>query len=164
MPGHLLNTQAGFWGKLPVRGDFVGRGLPGGFRRRWDAWASAHLARRTDWPQGGLRLRIEGGKRAAAGLVLPSADRIGRPFPLALFLLADALPGVPALEPWCEAALAATAEAEPEALGRALERLPLPDGAPEDGPPLLLWRRGLAPVPADPWGPEQALAAVFSSD
>mgnify|MGYP007084187413 CR=1 FL=1 len=45
--------------------------------------------------------------------------------------LADALPGVPALEPWCEAALAATAETEPEALGQALARLPQPEGTPE---------------------------------
>ncbi|WP_299362916.1 TagF domain-containing protein [uncultured Paracoccus sp.] len=163
MPGCVLNPQVGFWGKLPTRGDFVGRGLPDGFRRQWDGWAAAHLARRGDWPSGGLRLRIQGRARAAAGLVLPSTDAVGRRFPLGLFLLADDLPGPQGLEPWCEAALAIAAEPDPEALARALQDLPLPECPVEDGPPLLLWQRALDPLVADPAAPEPVLAAIFSS-
>ncbi len=162
MPGSVLTPQAGFWGKLPARGDFVGRGLPEPFRRRWDRWAAAHLAGREGWPPGGLRLRIASGGRAAAGLVLPSADAVGRRFPLALFLLADGLPGPEALEPWCEAALQAAATPDPEALWQALAALPAPTGNAE-APPLLLWRRGDAALAADPQAPEPALAAIFSS-
>ncbi|MDF3854716.1 type VI secretion system-associated protein TagF [Paracoccus sp. P2] len=162
MPGSVLSAQAGFWGKLPARGDFVGRGLPEPFRRRWDRWAAAHLARREDWPEGGLRLRIASGGRAAAGLVLPSADAVGRRFPLALFLLADSLPGPEALEPWCEAALQAAAEPDPDALWQALAALPAPAGKAE-APPLLLWQRGHPALAADPEAPGPALAALFSS-
>ncbi|MDK8874863.1 type VI secretion system-associated protein TagF [Paracoccus sp. SSJ] len=170
MPGSVLGPQAGFWGKLPARGDFVGRGLPEPFRRRWDRWAAAHLAGREgwpddwphDWPDGGLRLRIASGGRAAAGLVLPSADAVGRRFPLALFLLDDTLPGPTELEPWCEAALQAAAEPDPDALWQALAVLPTPIGK-ADAPPLLLWRRGHPALEADPAAPEPALAAIFSS-
>ncbi|KRW95731.1 type VI secretion system-associated protein TagF [Paracoccus sp. MKU1] len=163
MPGSVLGPQAGFWGKLPARGDFVGRGLPEPFRRRWDRWAAAHLAGREDWPEGGLRLRIASGGRAAAGLVLPSADAVGRRFPLALFLLADSLPGPEALEPWCEAALQAAAEPDPDALWQALAAL-LPPAGKAEAPPLLLWQRGHPALAADPETPGPALAAIFSSD
>ncbi|HRO15656.1 MAG TPA: TagF domain-containing protein, partial [Paracoccus sp. (in: a-proteobacteria)] len=115
-----------------------------------------------DWPEGGLRLRIGGRARAAAGLVLPSADAVGRRFPLGLFLLADALPRPQALDPWCEAALAVAGRPDPEALAQALAELALPEGRAGHGPPLLLWRRGLDPLPADPAAPEPALAAIFS--
>lgn len=154
--------QAGFWGKLPGCGDFVARGLPDAFRGCWDHWASRHLAGREGWPDGGLRLRIAVPGRVAAGLVLPSRDRIGRRFPLALFLLADALPAPAALEPWCDAALQAAGETAPEALWQALTALPQPMGAAGPDDPLLLWRRGGAAMPTDPGAPGPALARIFS--
>lgn len=162
MPRGLLSPQAGFWGKLPGRGDFVGRGLPDAFRSRWDRWATAHLAGREGWPEGGLRLRIASGGRAAVGLVLPGRDAVGRRFPLALFLLADTLPDPVALEPWCEIALQSAAEADPDALWQALTALPVPAGAIQ-APPLLLWRRGQPALAADAGAPGPALAAIFSS-
>lgn len=164
MPGCVLGPQAGFWGKLPSRGDFIGRGLPDAFRQRWDAWAAAHLAGRGDWPAEGLRLRIAGPGRVAVGLVAPSSDAIGRRYPLGLFLLADTLPGPAALEPWCDAALAASAEPEPDALWQALATLPLPAGDDGTEPPLQLWRRGGPALTADPATPGPQLAAIFSSD
>lgn len=169
MPGGVLTRGltecglTGFWGKLPSHGDFVGRGLPETFRRRWDGWATRYLAGREGWPEGGLRLRIGADGRAAAGLVLPSADAVGRRFPLGLFLIAEALPSPEELEPWCEAALASAAcQTDPDALLQVLEQLPVPAGAEVQGAPsLLLWRRGLTALPADPAAPEAALAAIF---
>ncbi|WP_347265995.1 TagF domain-containing protein [Paracoccus sp. (in: a-proteobacteria)] len=155
-------AEAGFWGKLPGCGDFVTRGLPETFRARWDAWASRHLAGCAPWPEGGLRLRIAGPGRVAAGLVLPSCDRSGRRFPLALFLLAEALPDPPGLEPWCDAALPLAAAGTPEALWQALADLPAPAGDAGQDLPLLLWRRGGAALRADPDDPGPALAQIFS--
>lgn len=161
-----MNPQAGLWGKLPTHGDFVGRGLPDGFRAGWDRWASTYLVPRKGWPAGGLRLRIAVPGRMAAGLVLPSRDAVGRHFPLGLFVLADQLPGPDALEPWCDAARAqAQAGVDPDVLWQALTALPCPQGTPAmQAPPLLLWRQGEAAMAADALAPGPVLARLFSSD
>lgn len=88
-PAHLTT---GFFGKIPATGDFVSRGLPGEFVRQWDRWAARHLAPLiTDgtWPDPiGLRFLLGPGALSPsvpvpmAGITLPSADRIGRRFPL----------------------------------------------------------------------------------
>jgi protein phosphatase/serine/threonine-protein phosphatase Stp1 len=87
----------GVFGKLPAHGDFVRRGLPQSFVGPWDAWLQAGIgvargalgeAFEPSWaatpawrfflPAGAC------GPAAVAGLLLPSADAVGRPFPLTL--------------------------------------------------------------------------------
>jgi len=164
MPGAVLNPLTGFWGKLPSRGDFVGRGLPDPFRQKWDRWVATHLAARRNWPDGGLRLRIAADTCEAVGLLLPSVDAAGRRYPLSLFLIAGNLPGPANLEAWCEAARAAATETDPDRLFLALEALPLPEAQDVAAvPALIFWRRGGEPLAASPDRPEAALDRIFSS-
>jgi type VI secretion system protein ImpM len=93
---------AGWYGKMPAAGDFVARRIPPAFLQAWHAWLPAALE--------GSRQRLAGRWRdeflsmpawrfvfspglvtasAWAGLMLPSVDAVGRPFPLAI---ASALP------------------------------------------------------------------------
>ena len=86
----------GFFGKLPVRGDFVGAGLPRGFTDPWDAWWRQGIARTreaaADWVAAWLeapvwRFRLPRGACGAdpvVGLWMPSVDRVGRYFPLTI--------------------------------------------------------------------------------
>jgi type VI secretion system protein ImpM len=115
-------VAAGFFGKLPARGDFVRTGLPRDFTDPWDAWLSAVMsASRTeagnDWLPAFLeapvwRFLLPAGlcsPRAAIGLMLPSVDRAGRYYPLTFAALTDN-PGIlitPESDIWldcCEAA------------------------------------------------------------
>ena len=161
MPGELLTEEAphaGLFGKLPLAGDFVARGLAPAFRLRWDAWATRHL-RDGPWPEGGLGLRLLSGGRAAVGLAVPSRDAVGRGFPLAGFLVLSAPPSWEAAQAWTEAArapllAAARGALDADALWAALDALPAP-GA-EAPAPLLLWAGGAA-VAADPADPAPAL-------
>lgn len=87
MPGEHLT--AGFFGKLPATGDFVVRNLPSPFVRFWDRWAARHLAGPlAAEPMEELpALRFLLGPETAgpmAGIVMASADRAGRCFPLTL--------------------------------------------------------------------------------
>lgn len=83
------DVTIGFFGKMPATGDFVSRGLAGEFVRAWDPWISTHLVPMQTagvWA-GGTSLRFLLGPAAMgpmAGVILPSADRIGRRFPLTL--------------------------------------------------------------------------------
>jgi type VI secretion system protein ImpM len=152
----------GFSGKLPRAGDFVARGLPPGFVRRWDRWASRHLVPRLGaaWPAGGLRFHLRAPEGPAmTGVALPSADRAGRPFPLTL---AAPAPG-PAAPAWYDALAAAGAAAlDPAALEAALAAFPDPDaGGPPSAAGLLLWTGRGAPAPADPDAPGPALDALL---
>lgn len=97
----LRPEAIGWYGKLPTRGDFVGRGLPRAWLRTWDTWlqhALASAAQRLGAPE--LRTGLLAmppwqwivfpQQRASAvwcGVVAPSTDRVGRVFPL---LLAEA--------------------------------------------------------------------------
>ena len=98
----------GFYGKMPATGDFVTRRLPGDFVRVWDRWLAQHivpLLGTEAWPES-TALRFLAGPTSfgtSAGIVLQSADRIGRRFPLSVVArLSDAaltaLP-VPPVEP-----------------------------------------------------------------
>lgn len=159
MPRGLLTAPfAGFFGKLPTTGDFVARGLPDGFRLKWDPWVARHLAPRLNrrWPEGGLRFRLVSGGRIAAGVILPGADRVGRAFPLSLILIAPVLPDPAGLEGWCDAAGTLDPNLGADALWDALEALPVPEGAGADAP-FLIWARGLPPLPLDPAAPDAAL-------
>ena len=162
----MAEAITGFHGKLPVAGDFLTRGLPVGFAAFWDGWAARHLARRQGWPAGGLRLRLASGGRVAVGVAVPGADRVGRRFPLAAFVIAETLPGPEGLDPWADAALALLRRAQdeghsPEALDGALAALPAPQGdAP--GAAMQLWSPGRPAEACDPADPQAVLDRLFS--
>ncbi len=129
---------AGFYGKLPARGDFVRGALPRDFTDRWDAWLAPAIAgSRERMGEAWLPAFLEApvwrfvlspglcGGRAALGLMLPSVDRAGRYFPLTFAALYSDGPA-PEDDPlWldsCEAAGRAALEqdAGPEQLGAML--------------------------------------------
>ncbi|HEY9028079.1 MAG TPA: type VI secretion system-associated protein TagF [Burkholderiaceae bacterium] len=99
---HLLVPQAVAWyGKLPSRGDFVGRGVPRSWSRPWDDWLQRGLALAAQ-RLGAAALRerlqamppwacvfgpVQAGEPVWCGAVVASSDRVGRIFPL---LLAEA--------------------------------------------------------------------------
>ncbi len=88
---------AGFYGKLPALGDFVGRRLPRDFVTPWDDWLQLSVAASRNqlgdaWLDTYLtsplwRFALSAGvcgETACAGVMMPSVDRVGRYFPLAL--------------------------------------------------------------------------------
>ena len=94
MSGNALNG-AGFFGKLPMRGDFVERRLPSEFVAPWDSWLQQCVAESQrqlagDW----LKLYLTGplwafatapgilGPSSWVGMLMPSVDKVGRYFPL----------------------------------------------------------------------------------
>ncbi len=163
---------AGFFGKIPATGDFVSRGLPGGFRRAWDRWITRHVVPRQDragWPAAGLRFRLSSGGRAAAGVIVPGCDSAGRRFPLSLVLTGSALPGPAGLDPWCDAAAALPLAEfpDPDSLWDALNRIEVaPESGPDrlpDRPALLLWRHAGTAEAADPETPGRALDRLLVS-
>ncbi|MDQ2065700.1 type VI secretion system-associated protein TagF [Xinfangfangia sp. CPCC 101601] len=156
----------GFHGKLPVAGDFLSRGLPSGFVQFWDGWATRHLIGKAHWPHAGLRLRLASAGRAAAGVVLPGADRVGRRFPLAAFVIAPSLPSPAALELWCDAVTLTLRAAQDQglsadALDGALAEIAAPQGATE-GPPFQLWIQGHPAQSCAPEQPQDLLQQLFS--
>lgn len=90
---------AGFCGKLPIRPDFVTRGLPLAFVERWHDWIGDAMAAARDalgeaWLDAYLYAPIWrfvlppglAGESAMAGTLMPSVDAVGRYFPLTLVL------------------------------------------------------------------------------
>lgn len=89
---------AGFFGKLPSRGDFIGRQLPKSFVAPWDAWLQAAIAHsRTRMGEDAWRecyctspiwrFALGAGLCGAdpyAGIMMPSMDRVGRYYPLVI--------------------------------------------------------------------------------
>jgi type VI secretion system protein ImpM len=110
VPEHVTDGQStslfgdaatGFYGKIPARGDFVCVGLPRGFVDPWHAWIERMLvASRAElgeeWQPAWLEAPVwrfalpSGlcGPNPAAGLWLPSVDRVGRYFPLTFAVVA----------------------------------------------------------------------------
>lgn len=89
--------QVGIYGKLPCNGDFLRRRVPQEFLDWWDDWLQAGvLASREQLGAAWLDVFLTspvwrfffdgdaGGRRACAGLLVPSVDRVGRYFPLTL--------------------------------------------------------------------------------
>lgn len=98
MPGSTLRREpvsAGFFGKLPSRGDFVSRYLPKSFLEPWDNWLQTAIAQSRQqlgdawcdrycssplW-----RFALSGGLCGPdhfAGILMPSVDRVNRYYPL----------------------------------------------------------------------------------
>jgi len=100
-------VQVGFFGKLPVLGDFLSRRLGPDFVEPWDQWLqqAMHMGRaQVGWNElytqaAPWRFALEAGVCGGSpvlGVLLPSNDRVGRQFPLTV---ACALPtGLGALE------------------------------------------------------------------
>ena len=97
----------GFFGKLPSHGDFVSRRLPPQVRQCLDDWLQRALmhskaelgpAWLATWGSSPLWRFVIGagvcGEQAWAGVMMPSADRVGRCFPL---LLGAGIDGTPSL-------------------------------------------------------------------
>lgn len=88
----------GWHGKLPARGDFLGRGLPRAWLRTWDDWLQRALARAGAQvesellrerllamsPWSCIVLPSAAGQPIWSGVVIATADRVGRVFPLML--------------------------------------------------------------------------------
>jgi type VI secretion system protein ImpM len=102
----------GWYGKLPALGDFLRRNLPEEFLPAWDAWLQSGMATAArehgdEWRDDFLRFPVwyflrtlpaageEGGSAgmpdgAFAGMLIPSADRVGRLYPLTIAFMIPA--------------------------------------------------------------------------
>lgn len=87
----------GFYGKLPIRGDFVSRRLPRDFLESWDTWLQTAISQSRQqlndrWLDCYLssplwRFALSPGvcgETAFAGVLMPSVDRVGRYYPLVI--------------------------------------------------------------------------------
>jgi type VI secretion system protein ImpM len=127
--------RVSWYGKLPARGDFVGRGLPTRWRRDWDGWLQRGLALAATTLEGAaLRERL--GSFAPwrylalpapgeiwCGIMVASHDRVGRAFPLTL-AERFAAPASPDESAARLAALLDAAAQGPDALEAAIAALP----------------------------------------
>jgi type VI secretion system protein ImpM len=142
--------RIGFFGKLPSRGDFVRFGLSRAFTTAWDAWLQdvmfgshevfdAVLGDAPIW-----RFDFGAGvcgPRRACGLLLPSADSVGRMFPLMI-----AAEAAMATDPFLDAAEQIGVEAirhtlPPELVAQSLNGAPRPSSACDAGHATRWWRR-----------------------
>jgi len=96
----MLNESTltlGFYGKLPILGDFVSRHLPKDFIEPWDDWLQHSIAVSKqelgeNWLKTYLTCPIWRfaltpglcGKNGWMGVIMPSVDRVGRYFPLTI--------------------------------------------------------------------------------
>jgi len=166
---------AGWFGKIPALGDFTGRRLPPEFVEPWDQWLSTELsdARQLlgpDWPPSHLdapiwRFVLTPGvldSRYWFGILLPSADRVGRRFPLSLAASGEqAFARLHAW--WAGLASAALKSREPDCDAEALDQAVLAAGRPIES-------AGAAPEPGAigialaAAGPGATVWSSFSSD
>lgn len=168
----------GFFGKLPATGDFVTRGLPASFVGAWDRWISRHLVHRfsPNSSQEHPVLRFITGREAfgpMTGVVMASADRAGRPFPLTI----AAAPPVAASDiatgarEWFDALETAGASAcegrlDGDGLAAQLRSLPFPAVAAKGSlvRRMVFWLRGSEPIEVDPEEPELVLRELLCED
>ncbi len=127
-----MTATAGFFGKIPTRGDFVRHGLPPDFLRALDDWWQVVLSEsRASLGESWAEIWMEApvwrfalapgvcGPGAVAGLWLPSTDKAGRLFPLTIAAVGPR---------WRDVARCVTFLAEAEAIGfRVLEHDMGPD-------------------------------------
>lgn len=96
-----MTVVAGYYGKIPIRGDFVRHGLPADFQQALDGWWQVVLSgSRAILGESWADIWMEApvwrfalapgvcGSGAVAGLWLPSTDKAGRLFPLAIAAVA----------------------------------------------------------------------------
>lgn len=156
----MLPLSIGWYGKLPSRGDFVGSGLPRGWLRTWDEWlqrALAHaagelgsaelrerLAAMPSWH--GLVRAAQPHEPAWCGVVVASADRVGRAFPLLvaeacdaalldLAPLADLQARAQRVSAWVDGTRAGSTPKEFDAALAALAAMPWPTAPDAPTPP-----------------------------
>jgi type VI secretion system protein ImpM len=97
------DASPGFFGKIPARGDFVSRRPIAPFQATWESWlatlaTAAREALGESWPQAWLTAPLWhfliGSSlvppAGAAGVLVASADRIGRMFPFTIIGAASA--------------------------------------------------------------------------
>ncbi|WP_245525611.1 type VI secretion system-associated protein TagF [Mesorhizobium sp. M00.F.Ca.ET.216.01.1.1] len=166
----------GFYGKIPATGDFVSRRLTGDFVRSWDRWLAQHLVPLIgleSWPRT-TALRFLAGPAsfgASAGIILQSADRVGRQFPLSVVAqLPEAPVQLAHAEAWFsgieEAAIAAQrGEMTPDELDAALAGLPVPPV--EQGEELIsgmvMWTSQSDIFDIDPQFPQATLEQILAA-
>ncbi len=98
---------AGWYGKIPALGDFASRRLPVGFVNSWDEWlqrsmVASRSSLRERWQEFYLnspiwRFALLPGvfdDKCWIGIMMPSADRVGRYFPLTIVLPLDPYPEI----------------------------------------------------------------------
>ena len=166
----------GFYGKMPATGDFVTPRLPGDFVRVWDRWLAQHivpLLGTEAWPES-TALRFLAGPTSfgtSAGIVLQSADRIGRRFPLSVVArLSEARLKLAYADAWFDnienAAFAAQrGELAPDDLDAALTALPVPPVAPvgDTIDDLVMWTARTDIFDVDPQAPQPMLEQIFAA-
>ncbi|SCW82751.1 type VI secretion system protein ImpM [Rhizobium mongolense subsp. loessense] len=160
----------GFFGKLPAMGDFVTRGLPASFVGPWDRWITRHLVHR--FSEGSVSahpgLRFILGPESfgpMTGVVMASADRAGRRFPLTI----AAAPAVAASDigttatEWFDAleaagTLARNGELDGDGLAARLTSLPFPTIVASGGliRRMVCWVRSSEPIEVNPEVPDLA--------
>lgn len=138
MPPKAVSAAAGCFGKLPGRGDFLRRGLDGAWVERLDGWlapalSASRAALGAEWQELYLTAPVwsfvvgagAAGGHARAGVLCPSADRVGRCYPLVISAPFAAGPDAPDAATWFARAEAAAIAAVEERLSPEafLERL-----------------------------------------
>jgi len=101
-PVPVARLLPGWYGKLPALGDFAVRRLPPAFVEPWDAWLCAVLAAGREGEMAfvdaaladriSLRFVLGAGvvtRDIWVGVIVPSADRVGRRFPLTVATTSD---------------------------------------------------------------------------
>lgn len=94
---NLAPPPPGFFGKVPARGDFLARRVPPALDPAWETWlaslvVAAREALAARWPEDWLTAPLWhfslgsalAAPRGAAGVLVASADRVGRLFPFTI--------------------------------------------------------------------------------
>ncbi|MBA1141625.1 type VI secretion system-associated protein TagF [Mesorhizobium sp. CCANP35] len=165
----------GFYGKMPATGDFVTRRLTGDFVRLWDRWLAQHLVPlfgQDIWATG-TALRFLAGANsfgASAGIILQSADKVGRKFPLSVVaLLPEAPVALTLAEAWFAGIEEAAAAAQrggltPDELDAALGGLPVPPAEPGEEliADMVMWTARSDIFDIDPHSPQATLETILA--
>ena len=149
----MVLDAPGFFGKVPALGDFVSRRMRPGMTASWDQWLglltlAAREAAGADWPEAWLTAPlwhfVLGADLAhptgAAGVLVASADRVGRLFPFTVIGPAHGIPD----ELWSDAVedlvmQSLEDEFSPDILDSALKQLGPPAGGEAIQPAASLW-------------------------
>ncbi|MER8387666.1 type VI secretion system-associated protein TagF [Mesorhizobium sp. M1428] len=166
----------GFYGKMPATGDFVTRRLPGDFVRAWDRWLAQHvvpLIGSESWPRSTALQFLSGPGflGASAGIIVQSADRVGRQFPLSVVVqLSEAPVELAYADAWFaeieRVAIAAQGgELTPDELDGALAALPVPQVEPGEEliSDMVMWTARSDIFDIDPLSPQTTLEQIFAA-